>query len=196
MRNKVFSLQLMVLSVCTVAYGAAEQAEAEMPSPFSGTFSDAIWTIITFLVLLAVLWKLAWKPILAGLTSRAEHIEKQISDADNTRKEAEQVLAEYKSKLANVTEEGKKIIENHVKKAERQSKEVLDKAKTQTEIMKSKAEADITRAHHQAEEELLARSGEIVLELGQEILGRALNNDDNQKLIDEAIERLKHEENQ
>ncbi len=137
---------------------------------------------------------ISWKKIIEGLNWRTEHIEKQISDAEQTRREADKVLADYKSKLASVEDEGKKIIESHLKKAQQQSREVLTKAKDDMEAMRLKVEADITRARRQAEDELLVRSGEIVLKLGQEILSRNISDEDNQRLIDQAIERLKTEE--
>jgi len=77
-----------MLCVGAAAFGADAQAEAAGElSPFSGGFGDALWTIIAFVVLLVVLRKLAWKPILAALNTRQENIEKQITDADETRKE-------------------------------------------------------------------------------------------------------------
>jgi F-type H+-transporting ATPase subunit b len=180
--------------VCAAAFGAQGQAEDEGLSPFSGSFADAVWTVIAFVVLLVVLWKLAWKPMLAALNARQEHIEKQISDAEKTRKEAGQVLAEYKAKLENVENEGKQIIAAHVKKAEQEASQVMASAKEKMEAMKLKAEADIARARNEAKAQLLNQAGEMVLRLGQEILGRTINDEDSQKLMDEAVARLKQEE--
>ena len=103
-------------------------------------------------------------------------------------------MAEYTAKLANVENEGKRIIEAHVKKAEQQASEVIASAKAQVEALKAKAEVDIDRARRTAQRELLVKTGDIVLQLGSEILGRAITGDDNQKMINEAIERLKMEE--
>ena len=156
-------------------------------------FADALWTVITFVVLLLALWKLVWKKVVEGLNSRTEYIEKQISDAEQTRKEADRILAEYRSKLASVEDEGKRIIESHLKKARQQGRDVLTKAKDDMEAMRLKVEADIARARRRAEDELLVHSGEIVLKLGREILSRNISDEDNQRLIDQAIERLRIE---
>jgi len=193
-QSKASCILLAILCVCAAAFGAEAQAEDEGLSPFSGSFADAVWTVIAFVVLLVVLWKLAWKPMLAALNARQEHIEKQISDAEKTRKEAGQVLAEYKAKLENVENEGKQIIAAHVKKAEQEAKEVIAKAEEKMEAMKLKLEADIERARNEAKAELFNQAGEMVLRLGQEILGRAINDEDSQKLMDEAVARLKQEE--
>ena len=194
MQSKASCILLAILCVCAAAFGAEAQAGDEGLSPFSGSFADAVWTVIAFVVLLVVLWKLAWKPILAALNARQEHIEKQISDAEETRKEAGQVLAEYKAKLENAENEGKQIITTHVKRAQQEAKEVIAKAEEKMEAMKLKLEADIERARNEAKAELFNDAGEMVLRLGQEILGRTINNEDNQKLISEAVEQLKREE--
>jgi len=193
-RFEPFCILLVIVCLCAAAFGADAQVEGRELSPFSGTFADALWTIIAFVVLLVVLWKWAWKPILAALNARQEHIEKQISDAEQTRKEAERVLAEYRTKLKNADSEGKVIIASHVNGAEQEAKEIIAGAKEKTEAMRLKAEADIERDRNEARAELFDQAGEMVLRLGEEILGRAISDEDNQKLIDEAVVRLKQEE--
>ncbi len=183
-----------MLCVGAGAFGAEAQTEVGELSPFSGGFGDALWTIIAFVVLLVVLRKLAWKPILAALNARQEHIEKQITDADEIREEAECVLAQYRKKLEDADSEGKGIIASHVNKAQQEAKEIVGGAKEQTEAMKLKAEADIERARKTARAELFGQAGELVLRLGQEILGRAVNDEDNQRFTGEAVARLKQEE--
>ncbi len=192
MQGKSFCILLVMLCIGAAAFGA--DAQGRELSPFSGTFADALWTIIAFVVLLVVLWKWAWKPILAALNARQEHIEKQISDAEQTRKEAERVLTEYRTKLENADSEGKGIIASHVNKAEQGAKEIIAGAKEKTEAMRLKAEADIERARNEARAELFDQAGEMVLRLGQEILGRAVSDEDNQRFIGEAVARLKQEE--
>jgi F-type H+-transporting ATPase subunit b len=195
MQSDLFCVLLVVVCVGAAAFGADAPAEAAVElSPFSGGFGDALWTIITFVVLLVVLWKLAWKPILAALNARQEHIEKQITDADETHKEAECVLAQYRKKLEDADSEGKGIIATHVNKAQQEAKEIVGGAKEQTEAMKLKAEADIERAGKTARAELFDQAGELVLRLGEEILGRAVSDEDNQRFTGEAVARLKKEE--
>jgi len=153
MQSKLFCILLAFLCVGPAAFGADAHGPEPELSPFSGAFADAVWTIIAFVVLLVVLWKLAWKPILAALNARQEHIEKQLTDAEHTRKEAERILAEYNKKLENAESQGETIIAAHLDKAERQAKEIIDGA-----------------------------------------LGRNIDDRDNQKMIQEAVERLKQQQ--
>jgi len=193
-RFESFCILLVMLCLCAAAFGADTQVEGVEFSPFGGAFADALWTIISFVVLLVVLWKWAWKPILAALNTRQEHIEKQITDADETRKEADRVLAEYRTKLENADSEGKVIIASHVNKAQQDAEDIVAGAREKTDTMILKAEADIERARNQARSELFDQAGEMVLRLGQEILGRTVSDEDNQRFIGEAVARLKQEE--
>ena len=194
MRMKLLCISLLIVCIGSVAAGADQPADAEQSSPFSGAFTDSIWTALAFVALLFVLWRFAWKPMLAGLKSRQEYIEKQITDAEDTKDEAHKLLAEYERKLADANDEGKRLIQARVEEAERQSREVIENAKTEMEQMRLKVETEIERARREAEAELVNKSGEIILKLGEQILGRAMDQKDNQRLIDQAIRRLKAEE--
>lgn len=194
MHNRAVCILLMTLCLCTAAFGAETVDEEQVLSPFSGGVADAVCTVAAFVLSLGLLWKLAWKWVLAALNEREEHIEKQITDAEQTRKEAECVLAQYRKKLEDAESEGKGIIASHVNKAQQEAKEIVTGAKENTEAMKLKAEADIERARNEARAELFDQAGEMVLRLGEEILGRAISDEDNQRFIGEAVARLKQEE--
>jgi len=175
---------------------ASEEVPAEehaTPSVFEGYYGEAIWTLIWFFVLLIVLWKFAWKPVLAGLNSRTEHIEKQISDAEKTRKEAKKILEEYGAKLADAERQGRDIITARTKEAEKQAKEVHQQTKRELEQRKIRADAELERERTEAADELWGQAGDIVRQLGKEVFGKSLDDEDNRKLIAEAIARLKQQ---
>jgi F-type H+-transporting ATPase subunit b len=161
---------------------------------FSGYPGESIWTIVSFVVLLVVLWKLAWKPVLASLQGREDFIAKQISDAEDIRKEAEGILAEYHDKLAGADREGKGIIARHTKTAEKESKDIVDLTKKELDELRTRLKAEVEFERKEAQSEFWDQAGDIVLELGKEVLGKSMDHADHDKLIDEAIVRLKEEE--
>jgi F-type H+-transporting ATPase subunit b len=192
-RTKLFFIFMICL--CSVLYASdAGGGQEEGINPFSGGFADALWTVITFVVLLAALWKIVWKKLLEGLTARADYIQKQITDAERKKADAESVLAQYNDKLADADNQGQKIIESHIKKAQAQSKDITEKARTDIEIIRKKAEIEIEAAKKRAHDELLTRFSGIILDLGSEVIGRNINDEDNQRLIDKALGRLKTEQ--
>ncbi len=90
--------------------------------------------------------------------------------------------------------EGKGIIKTHVNRAEKEAKEIVSTAREESEAMKLKMEMDIERARSVAQSELLDEAGDIVLRLGEEVLGRAMDDEDHNRLISQAIERLRQEQ--
>lgn len=191
-------LWLLCLSALPVFASEAEDAPEQSSSfsLFGKHPGEYIWALVWFGVLLVVLWKFAWRPMLAGLTSRTEHIEKQIADAEKTRTEAKEVLEEYGAKLADAERQGRDIISARTKEAEHQAKEIHHKAQKDLEDKKIRAEADIQRQQREAEDDLWDQAGDIVRQLGREVFSKALDNEDHQKLIDEAIARLKEQQGQ
>jgi F-type H+-transporting ATPase subunit b len=195
MRRIIVVLWLVLLVAAPVL--AAEHGTAEDENKFSlfGKYpGEYIWALVWFFALLVVLWKFAWKPLLAGLTSRQEHIERQISDAENTRTEARKVLEEYSAKLADAERQGRDIISTRTKEAEKQAKDIAKQNQKDLEQMKTRASAELERERIEAEEQLWEQAGEIVCRLGEDVFGKSLNDTDNQKLIDEAIARLKNQQ--
>ena len=193
MRVGIIFVLVMILCTLPVSVLAADADSESEAGPFSGTRMDAMWAVIQFLLLLVILWWILWKPILQRLQDREDHIAKQIKDAEDTSKEAKVVLEDYRSKLAGAEEEGKKIITRHKEKAERDAKEIVMLAREKADAIKVKAEADIIRAQQKAQAELLNEAGDIVLKLGKDVLGRAIESKDTQKLIDNAVQKLKEE---
>jgi F-type H+-transporting ATPase subunit b len=170
--------------------GQAAAKEAP-PSVFTGDWAESVWTLLWFVLLLFVLWKLAWKPLLKALQARQDHIQKEIDDAEKSRKQAQQVLDEYRSKLADAERQGREIINQRVKQAQVEAKEVESHNRQQIEHMKVRFDADIEREKIDAQDQLWQQAGEIVQRLGQEVFGKTLTDQDNQRLIQQAIERLR-----
>ena len=79
-----------------------------------------LWTIITFVVLLVILWKAAWKPVVEALDARAEKVRSDIENADRSRQEAEKLLAQHKSMMDNAKNEAAKIMSDS-READRKS---------------------------------------------------------------------------
>ncbi len=60
-----------------------------------------LWTVITFLVMMGILWKVAWRPIVDAMDARAEKVRFEIDNAERTRQEAEKLLAQHKAMMDN-----------------------------------------------------------------------------------------------
>ena len=181
--KKLFSL--ILLFVCSDAFAAEAGAEAQK-GIFGGSIADAVWTIIAFTVLVILLAKFAWKPLLANLAARQEHITHQIKVAEDARLEAERLLEEHRHQAFQ-------IIKDASDEALIRSQQIIEKAKEEAIEAKRKSEEEIRNAQAIFSEHLWNQSSEVILSIGSKVLEKSITKEDNQRLIDEAIEKLKQE---
>src|SRR5882757_2691704 len=104
------------LALTALPLHAAEEGPAL--SPFAGNLGNAVWTLAIFLIVVVVLGKFAWGPILGLLREREDFIHRSLSDAKRDRDEAEARLKEYAAKLQSAQQEAVVIIEQARRDAE------------------------------------------------------------------------------
>jgi F-type H+-transporting ATPase subunit b len=183
MKTRVLTIGSIILFVCSAALSAEAEAPGGGQSIFGGTFADSLWTVIAFGLLVAVLGKFAWKPVINGLKAREAHIAQQIEAAAASRKKAEKLLDEFK-------QQGLEIVAKANDHAQLLGQELMDKAREDVLALQRKAQADIEYARVAASQQLWQEAGDMLLTLSGEILGRVVTHEDNRRLIYEAINKL------
>lgn len=174
----------------TVCYGSQAAEEESSSGVFSGYIGESIWTLVWFAVLVVLLRIVAWKPLLAGLKSREEHICSEISKAEQTNLLACQKLDEYEKKLLQIQTDNKALVEKQLDEAKRRGNEIVAQARKDAELVHQRSKEEIESSIKAAKESLWNEAGDIVCKLGTEILSRAITPEDNQKLIESAIEKF------
>src|SRR5438045_8549332 len=116
------------IALTTLPLSAQEHAAETTLSPFAGNLGNAIWTLAIFVLVVVVLGKFAWGPVLSLLQQREEFIHKSLSHAKRDRDEAEARLKDYAAKLHSAQAEGVVIIEGTRKDAERLRQELRQRA--------------------------------------------------------------------
>jgi F-type H+-transporting ATPase subunit b len=186
---RLAAVLVVLMTCCAVAANeaAAPAESATGPSVFDGSWADALWTVVAFTVLVAVLGRFAWKPLLKGLKEREDHINKQVTEAEGKHREAERLLEEHKL-------QGQAILEYVAEEAQKLEREMIEKARAEAAVIKDKAQSNIEHAQAAAARQLWEQAGDMLLALGKEVLGKAMTGQDNQRLIEEAVEKLRDEE--
>lgn len=158
------------------------------PMDFVGDL--AIWSLVTFVVYLIVLKKAAWGPLIQGLDQRESKVKQQIADAEAARVKAEQMLAEHAKKLDKVQDEVKEILAEARRDAEHTKTEIIATANKEAEATRRRAVEDIEHARDVAMKELFDFVSANVIGATEHVLGRALSNDDQNRLVQEALNQM------
>ncbi|HXU44791.1 MAG TPA: F0F1 ATP synthase subunit B [Thermoanaerobaculia bacterium] len=169
---------------------AQEAHEGGAVSPFAGDLGNVIWTLLIFFLLLFILGKYAWKPILSGLQSREAFIREALEKADRDRREAEARLQEYLDKINAARAEASAIVEEGKRDADALKRRLEETAKAESAAIVERGKREIGIATDTAVKELYAKSGELATAIASGILGREIKAEDHDKMIAETIARL------
>lgn len=146
-----------------------------------------IWTVITFIVLLFILKKVAWKPILTALDKRENDIKESLAQAEKAKDEAKQILEENQANLAKAEEESKKIIEQSRTYAESLKEQLMKESKEQAKKIVDEASSEIQRKKDAAFEELKGQIAEIAVGAAEKIIRESLDAQKSKQVIDKYL---------
>jgi len=186
-------LIVAALALTALPIHAAEDAPAL--SPFAGNLGNAIWTLAIFVIVIIVLGKFAWGPILGLLQQREEFIHQALAGAKQDRDAAEASLKEYSAKLHSAHAEAAAIIEETRRDAERLREEVRQRAKGEADKMITNAQRQIQLETSRALEQIRREAVDLSVMIASKIIQRNLSKEDNERLIDEALKQVENRRN-
>lgn len=147
----------------------------------------ALWSVVVFLVLLFVLRASAWGPIVNGLDARESRIRTDIAQAEADRAKAAQLLAEHEQRLKSVEEEIRGLRAEARSQAEQMKQDAVAAGKEEAAALVEKAKGDIEQSQRQAADELQRQIAEKIVFAAEKLIGRKMNDGDEQRLADEAL---------
>jgi F-type H+-transporting ATPase subunit b len=151
-----------------------------------------IWTIITFLVLLALLAKFAWRPLLDALDRRQESIRKSLDDARQAKQELERLQQESAQIIREARVEADAVIGRSRADAERLREDIRQKARAEAEGIVRNAERQIQLETTRALQQIRHEAVELSVMIASKIIQRNLSKEDNERLIDEALQQVEN----
>ena len=149
-----------------------------------------IWTIVTFLGLLAVLAKFAWRPLLAALESRQASIRKSLDDAAQAKQELERLQTESADIVRQARVEAESIIARSRSDAERVREEMKQKAKSDAETIVKNAERQIQLETGRALQQIRREAVDLSVMIASKLIQRNISKEDNDRLINDALAQL------
>jgi len=159
-------------------------------SLFTPDVTMLILTWVTFFLLLAILQKYAWKPILAALEIREKSIRDSVDNAQRLETELAKLDEKQNAMIAEVEQKSKEIIDQSRKAATEAAKTIQSKAKEEAQILLENAKREIDNEKEKAQAELRSESAQIAVELAEKILEENLDEKKNRKLIDQFLKQI------
>jgi F-type H+-transporting ATPase subunit b len=149
-----------------------------------------LWSVITFLILVGLLYKFAFNPLMRLQKARQAEIHQSILDAENLRDEAQQLLADYKRQLAQARTEADAIVDRARKAGESSKAEILEEARVQAEANLAKARQQIERDTNQALQKIREEAADLAIAATAKVARSSLSEQDQLRLIKEAISEI------
>lgn len=143
--------------------------------------------IVNFLILLFILYKFAYGPIVAMLEKRQKKIEQGLKDAEAARRNLEKSEEKQKEILKKARADFKVIVEKAHTQAEKSKSEIAAEAKAQAERILADAKVQIGREKEKTIREIKSEIGGLVIAAAEKVIGERLDEDKDKKLIERAI---------
>jgi F-type H+-transporting ATPase subunit b len=183
--------QFLLLAQEAAEHGAESGGEEEggsfLVSPGLGLM---IWTLALFLITMWVLSKVAFPRIQEALDKRAKAISDSIDAAERTRKESEELLAEYRARLKEAREQADDIVARARKAAETSKTQAAEEGKQKREELVAAARRDIEAETRRSLERIRKEVAELTLLTTEKVARKSLTGEDHKKLIDEALSEV------
>jgi F-type H+-transporting ATPase subunit b len=150
-----------------------------------------VWTLITFGISVYVLRRYAFAPLQKLMDDRRMAVQESMDAAEQTRAEAQRLLHEYEATLAKVRAEAEEIMERSRATGEFAKAEIMEEARAQADRVLEKAHEQIDRDSRAAVRDLRAQIAELTALATEKVTKRALTPDDQERLIQEALNELR-----
>jgi F-type H+-transporting ATPase subunit b len=162
---------------------------------FAGDLGNVLWTLLVFGLVLYVLGKFAWGPLLETLQKREAFIRESLQSAKSDRDAAEARLHEYEERLSQARAEATAIVEEGRRDGEVLRQRIEEDARAEADKIIARSKREIGIARDTAVKELYEVSAKLATELAGKIVGRELRIEDHERMIRDSIadmERLQH----
>ncbi len=157
------------------------------PDIFGWALDLTIWTIVVFLVLLFILGRFAWKPMLQGLEKRENDIQSAIEEARKAREEATRLREDVQSERNKIEDMRRDILQKAIADAQRTADEITTKAKAEMQAERDRLRRDMETAHDQALQDLYAQTVDLAALVSSKAIRREMTPEDHRRFVDEAL---------
>lgn len=172
------------------ALWAAGEGEAPGASLFGINLGLSFWTVVVFLILLFLLSRFAWGPILDQVNQRESRIQGALDEAAAGQAEAQRLLDEHKRQLADARRQAQEIVAEGRAAGEKVRREIEEKAREEGQGLLERARREIEREKEAALAELRKESVELAMAAAGRLMHERLDQDRDRELVMSYLDDL------
>jgi len=158
---------------------------------FTKAVDLGIWTLLVFLLLLFILSKFAWKPMMQGLEQRERAIHSALHEAQQAREEATRLRAQLEEQLRKANEQARTILDEARRAGERTTAEMIAEAHKKIQAEHERLQREMNLAYSQARRDLQTEAAQLATLVAGKVIRRQMNHDDHRQLVEEALAELR-----
>jgi len=153
-------------------------------------WSDFMFRLLNFGIMVAILVKLAKKPLKNFFASRREGIQQMLEELEAKRQDAEAKCAEYKAKLAALEDETKKIVAEYIQEGEVEKQKIIEAAERQAQYVKEQASITIQQEMQAAKDSLQQEIAEASVTTAEELLKKNMQFEDQERSVRDFMTKV------
>jgi F-type H+-transporting ATPase subunit b len=184
------SILLVAMTMLFFCFAGISAASSEHESESKGWVATDTYKVMNFAVLAIGLFLLLKKPASQALNSRIKGIKDQLGELEEKKKAAENQLAEYNEKFSNLEQEAEKLIEDYIRQGNEAKARIIEEAKQAAEKLEEQARRNIEHEFKRVKFELQQEILEKALQKSEEIIINKITAKDQEKLVDEYLDKV------
>ena len=184
----LFAAALLVCNIGAALASGGEDGHGEAAP--KGWVATDTYRVMNFSVLFIALFFLLKKPVSNALNARITGIKEQLEELEAKKTEAEKQLAEYNERLSLLDKEAEGLIAEYIKQGEEAKVRIIEAAESTAEKLEEQAKRHIEHEFEQAREELQTEIMQKALVKAEEIITTKISNEDQDRLVDEYLEKV------
>ncbi|MBI1337486.1 MAG: F0F1 ATP synthase subunit B [Phycisphaera sp.] len=191
--SRIFPL-MVALATTATAYAADAEHGGEHsaePSLFAGTIMQSVAAVIVFVLLFAVLYRLAWGPILKGLQDREGKIKADLEAAEKSNRDAAEKLKQLEAQLAAAQQKAAELIDEARKDAQKTASRIEEDARKEIDALRQRSTNEIKFAKETALNEIYQQAAVISTQIASRVLKREVKEEDHRQLVQEVLGEFK-----
>ncbi|MSQ94678.1 MAG: ATP synthase F0 subunit B [Gemmataceae bacterium] len=181
---------LVIVFLCVAAPVFAADDAHGSTDPMHIRYDTAVWSIVVFVLLLVILRKSAWGPILEGLQKREETIRSSLEEAKKTRAAMEKLKTDFQKELADAHQQIPQLMEDARKKGDELAAQKLAAAAAKIQGDQERFRHEMEIAKDAAIKELWSQAAQLATLISAKAIGRSLTEEDHRRLLDEGLQEI------